>query len=134
LSIVLNDDPVSGRLHFGYTDHIRDDPRIANCQYPLDPYHPCTCDIHSAGQLLSGVWVRILEGLKDEHGEEEGLERARQLFVDWTLVTLGGEDACNGAYTATAMEVEQVVEEETRDPDWDIVCDAFAEHSIPCSE
>jgi hypothetical protein len=79
-SILLNDDAVIGRLHQNWnTVHHRDDPLIANCQYPIPNPQPttCVCDSHGSGQMLSGVWWRIAQGFKTQYGPEAGLERTR---------------------------------------------------------
>jgi hypothetical protein len=136
LSIVLNDDPVIGREHVGFTTHVRDDPRVADCKYPIVPASPapCSCTAHAAGQVLSGVWTRVMDEFKARYGTEDGLELTRQLFVDWTLVTLGGEDNCNGAYYGTVVELEEVVAEAgIHDPDWQVVCNALLAHDLDCT-
>jgi hypothetical protein len=133
LSILLNDDGVIGRFHLNNnTVHVRNDPLLANCQYPIpNPApSPCVCnDEYAVGQMLSGVWVRILAGLKQQHGQTAGLERARQLFVDWTLITLGGQEACHSAWHGTACEVLGVTQGLI---DLDIVHQAFAAHGLGC--
>jgi hypothetical protein len=138
-SILLNDDPIIGRQHVSFETHVRDDPLLAGCTYPIpsDGSGPCPCTPsggHSAGQLLSGIWTWILNEYKSHYGDDVGLERARQFFVDWTLLTLGGEDYCNGGYPGTEAELASVlVETGYFNEEWDMVCDAVTLHDIPCT-
>jgi hypothetical protein len=132
---MLNDYNIQGPHLFFDGSNAHDDPTEShiNCQYPTpdEPEGACFCGSpHGAGQLLSGVWVRIREGYKIEYGQEEGLELAREAFGAWTLITAGQESAtCNTAHPGTAIEVLDVVRP---GPAWDIVCDAFQKHNIEC--
>lgn len=113
-----------------------DDPTSSgiNCQYPL-PNGVCDCgteDGHSEGQLLSGPWVRIRTGLKaSSYGETVGLERARQLFGRWTLVTMGGDGTCHSAHPGTLVEAMSVANGSV---ELSIVCSSFASHNIHCGD
>jgi len=129
---MLNDDSVQGRQHYTSGSNFREDPTSSgiNCQYPLssNSSSPCDCDMpHKAGQLLSGPWVRIRTQLKSYYGSSAGLEYARVLFGNWTLVTLGGDDGCLSAHPGTLAEVLSVTESAVEQQ---IICCAFAAHSM----
>lgn len=128
---MVNDDSVQGRSHHTDGTPIRDDPTLPtiNCQYPLPSFSEhCSCGTsHLAGQLLSGPWVRIRETMKSSYGSSLGLARARRLFGNWSLVTLGGDDGCGSAHPGTLVEVNTVAKGSA---EVSIVCSAFIAHHI----
>jgi hypothetical protein len=137
-SNMIYNDSVQGRSHWRDGTNVREDPRSTqiNCQYPIasNTTTECYCSAsgHAAGQLLSGIWLRIRDEYVRAFGAEDGLEYTRQLFGEWSLLTLGGEpETCNPAYAETAVEVL-----ESRHADtivtYNAVCDAFAAHGISC--
>jgi hypothetical protein len=133
-AMLLNDDPVLGREQWMNGTDFRADPTSVgiNCQFPLPTTSsgPCSCvefEEHEAGQLLSGPWVRIRNGLKGYYGNSTGLEYARVLFGNWSLVTLGGDDGCGSAHPGTLTEVLSVTESAVEQ---NIICCSFGEHSI----
>jgi hypothetical protein len=134
-AIFTNDDVVQGRWLWDTSSgpmHVRDDPTSSNinCQYPISTSSPalcqCTAGPHNGGQLLSGPWVRILRGFRDEYGEDVGLDKARELFGAWSNVMLGINDNCNGANEDVLIEILGVAGSDGMT----IVCPAFYAHSI----
>jgi hypothetical protein len=88
-----------------------EDPTLPaiSCQYPIPNLSgPCSCDFYEAGQVLSGIWLRIVDEFRDGYGTSDGMERARKLHVLWTLATSGGPSNpsdCNSAHPGTLTEV-----------------------------
>jgi hypothetical protein len=128
---MLNDDSVQGRGQRVDGTTIREDPTSTaiNCQYPISSHTTtyCTCDAHNAGQLLSGPWVRIRNGLKSYYGSSAGLEYARVLFGHWTLVTMGGDEDCSPAHPGVLAEVMSVTESAV---ELNLIQSSFAAHGI----
>jgi hypothetical protein len=125
---LLNDDSVQGRQQFVNGANVRDDPTSSgiNCQYPIpnNTTATCTCaEIHSAGQLLSGPWVRIRNA--------SGLEHARTLFGQWSLVTVGGDADCGSAHPGTVAELLSITDSLV---DLNLICTSFAAHGITIPE
>lgn len=128
LGILINDDPVVGRDFQGAGRPVRD-IAAANKQYP------CIGEIHDCGQLLAGVWWDLRLNLGASMGDQAGLDQARQLFTDWTGITIGGRRG-NSAQPVTAVEVLTVDDDDANlfngTPHKDEICDAFAAHGIQC--
>lgn len=129
VAILMQDDPIVGHDFFGPGTAVRD-MVSANEQFP------CSSEIHVCGQVLAGTWWDIKLNLQASLGSAEGLELARQLFTDWSLITLGGRFR-NSAHPGTSFEVLT-----TDDDDGDLsngtphlaeICAAFAAHNLPCS-
>ncbi len=128
---MLNDDAVFGREHNQDDSPIREDPTSSsiNCQYPIACHTTTLCECehsHSAGQLLSGPWVRIREGLKLEYGYTDGLEAARVLFTKWSIMTIGGS-YCDSAHAGTFAEVLSLAKDEGQEI---VITNAFHAHNI----
>ncbi len=128
ISILMHDDPIIGQDFFGTGTFVRDTVG-ANEQFP------CSDEIHVCGQVLAGVWWDIKLNLQASLGEAAGLELARQLFTDWSLITLGGRFR-NSAHPVTSVEVLT-----SDDNDSDLsngtphlaeICSAFASHNLSC--
>jgi hypothetical protein len=139
LVILLTDAPVVGRAYLTYggiDSNVREDPTIANCQYPISSTDPCGGDIHPAGQLLSDIWWRIRNNLVSSLGGDVGVGVARGLFVSWMNITEGGENTLNAAFAGTAIEVLTVDDDDDTlsngTPHDSEICAAFASHSISC--
>jgi hypothetical protein len=129
LAMLVHDDPLIGRDFAGPGTFVRD-PSAAAKQYP------CCCQVHDCGQVLGGVWWEINETLQSNLGGPEGLAVARQLFTDWSQLTIGIRRGYNSATPLTAIEVltadddDAVMENGT--PHREEICDAFAMHGIAC--
>lgn len=130
VAMLILDDAHIGRDFFGPGLPVRDIV-AANQQYP------CNNENHVCGQVLGGVWWDIKENLQVAMGDDEGLDRARQLFTDWSLITLGGRFK-NSAHPGTAIEVLTVDDDDADlsngTPNQDEICAAFASHNIACSD
>ncbi|MFQ5654594.1 MAG: hypothetical protein ACE5GW_07675, partial [Planctomycetota bacterium] len=128
LSILQYDDPLIGRDFYGAGTSVRDIAG-ANLQYP------CSGEIHTCGQLLAGCWWDLKEALVAVLGIPAGIEEARQLFVDWSGITLGGQGT-NSAHPLTAIEALTVDDDdgvlENGTPHYQEICSAFAAHGIAC--
>lgn len=122
------DDPVVGREFRGPGTRIRN-TATADRQYP------CSGGSHFCGQLLAGVWWDIKSNIEDAVGESAGLDYTRQLFTDWSRITIGGVGG-NSATPQTAVEVLTVDDDDANicngTPFFDEICDAFAQHNIQC--
>jgi hypothetical protein len=129
------DDYVTGRGFRGTQNSFVRDPIAANIQYPCSSGQCSGTEIHCCGQILSGVWWRIRSNLGTALGEPAGLETARQLEVNWALITLGGSGA-NSAYPTTAIEVLTADDNDGNinngTPHYTQICPGFAAHSIQC--
>ncbi len=128
LAMFIDNDPLIGREFEGPGTVVRD-PVLANIQYP------CSGGVHLCGQILGAVWWKIREQFAFSSGDAAGLEEARQLFVDWSLITLGGAGG-SSAHPQTALEVLAVDDDDSTlqngTPRFPQICAAFAEHSIDC--
>ncbi|MBL9030756.1 MAG: hypothetical protein JNM80_03500 [Phycisphaerae bacterium] len=146
-AVIVNDDYVQGRAHqtfSGIDFHIRPDPRTPNCQYPVGSSTPLECKClayggsnHNVGQIVSGVWVRIIEGMKSTYGASTGLENARTLFIAWMLQTAGATDTCNPIDCTTLTEVLVADDDDSNlgngTPNDALILSAFDSHGVsPC--
>ena len=129
VAILLYDDPVVGRDFAGPGAHVRDIVG-ANQQYP------CFSQIHTCGQVVAGVWWDIKLGMQALLGDETGLEATRQLFTDWSMITMGVGRGRNSATPLTAVEVLTVDDDDgdiyNGTPHHDEICAGFAAHNIGC--
>ena len=130
LAILLYDDPVIGRDFRGPGNHVRN-TETANVRYP------CSGPIHACGQLLAGVWWDIKRAMQKSLGSAKGLETTRQLFTDWSQITIGGIGS-NSAHPLTAVEIFTVDDDDGNlangTPHYDELCDAFSAHTIGCPQ
>ncbi len=128
VAILQYDDPIIGRDFFGPGTFVRD---IVGA----DQQFPCSSENHVCGMVLAGIWWDIKLGLQASLGSQTGLEAARQLFTDWSLITLGGRFRAS-AHPRTAIEVLTADDNDgdlsNGTPHVDAICDAFAAHNIPC--
>lgn len=129
MSIMIYDDPIIGHDFLGPGTQVRD-PIAANVQFPC----PQT-GVHFCGQILGATFWRIRENFGSTYGSAEGLNQIQQIFVDWSLLTVGGSGD-NSAHPQTAIEMLTVDDDDgTIDngtPNFLEICDAFAAHSIDC--
>ena len=130
VSIMLYDTGVIGRDFCGPGCNIRN-PGTASRQFP------CSGEIHFCGEVLAGTWFDIKQAFKATYGNTTGLEMSRQLQVDWSALTLGGQGT-NSAHPQTAIEVLTLDDDDgdidNGTPNYDDICPAFANHGIACPE
>ena len=128
VAMMMYDDPIIGRDFQGPGTNVRD-PLAANIQFP------CTGEVHVCGQILGAVWWRIRAALGNNLGSQAGLDLTSQMFVDWSLITIGGGGP-SGAQSTTAIEVLTIDDDDglldNGSPNFGEICNAFAAHSIDC--
>ncbi len=128
VSVLLYDDAITGRDFAGPGAHIRN-LSSPNIQYP------CSSEIHHCGRVLGGFWWDLRVEMGETYGDQEGLERTRQLFTDWAVMTAGGLDN-DAAHPLTAIEVLTVDDNDGElangTPNFSEICSAFAAHNVPC--
>ena len=99
--------------------------------------YPCSGEVHFCGQLLAGVWWHMRENFGVTYGSAPGLEQTRQLMVDWSLITTGGQGD-NSAHPGTAIEVLTLDDDDGNlgngTPNYDDICAAFELHNVPCPD
>jgi hypothetical protein len=129
VAILMHDDPIIGHDFFGPGTFVRHIEQ-ANEQYP------CSGEIHVCGQVLAGVWWDLKTNLQAQYGQATGLELARRLFTEWSMITLGGR-LRNSAHPGTAAEVLAVDDDDADlsngTPNQAAICSAFHAHNLPCS-
>lgn len=128
VAILSYNDPIIGRDFFGPGTSVRD-------IVAADQQYPCSNENHVCGKVLAGIWWDLKLGMQSTLGAEDGLQAARQLFTDWSLITLGGKFR-NGAHPGTAIEVLTADDNDgdlgNGTPHEQDICSAFAAHNIPC--
>jgi len=130
LAILLYDDGVVGRGFSTTGSPVRNIDQ-ANQQYP------CGLAIHTCGQIVGGVWRDTRLNFQGIYGSAS-LELARQLHVDWSLITIGGAGSnfLNSAHPGTAIEVITVDDTDgditNGSPNYTPICAAFSKHNITC--
>ncbi|MCA8959694.1 MAG: hypothetical protein KDC38_04245, partial [Planctomycetes bacterium] len=97
LSALRFDTPIIGADLYGPGEPIRD-------IVAADVSFPCFGEIHGCGLVLAGVWWDLRQELGTRLGSALGLDVARQLFVDWSLLTVGPL-ADFSAHPGTGIEV-----------------------------
>lgn len=131
VSMLMYNDPIVGRYFRTNGGYVRY-PDIANVPYPCTG----TQAVHNCGQTLGGVWWEIKKAFDTKYGTTVGLTNARQLFVNWYLITAGGGGSLVSAYPTTAIEVLTVNDTDGNlsngTPDYDQICSSFAQHQITC--
>ena len=97
--------------------------------------YPCSGEVHYCGQLLAGVWWHMRENFGATYGSAPGLEQIQQLFVDWSLITTGGQGG-NSAHPGTAIEVLTLDDDDGNldngTPNFEDICTAFELHGVDC--
>ncbi len=98
---------------------------------------PCGSAIHTCGQVLGGSWRWIRLNLTDTLGSGPAFAEAQDLFVGWSMITLGG-DGGDSATPRTAIEVLTIDDNDgilgNGTPNYDEICMAFDRHGIDCPE
>ena len=129
LAMLMWNDPMIGRDFLGPGNPVRD-------LVAADKQYPCQGEVHECGQVLGGSWWEVKQALAASLGEEPGLNLARQLFTDWTEITIGVPFGPNSATPQTAIEVLTADDDDADlnngTPHQAEICAGFAEHSIPC--
>lgn len=131
VGILMTDDPIIGREFLGPGTWVRNIEQ-ANTQYPC----PDTA-VHFCGQVLAGCWWDTRQALGATLGAAEGLAVAQQLFVDWSVLTIGMTGGSNESATpATAIEVLVADDDDGNtdngSPHYSEICAGFSAHSIDC--
>lgn len=126
-AILLYDSGIIGQDFCGTGCHIRNID-AANKQYP------CGGAIHDCGQVLGGVWRDLRLKLGEVYGSEGGLEIARQLHVDWAMITIGEQNGSNAAWPQTGIEAMTVDDNDGNllngTPNYPSLNYAFGKHGI----
>ncbi|MEM7165642.1 MAG: hypothetical protein AAF581_09260 [Planctomycetota bacterium] len=128
LSILRFEDPRIGADFQGPGTFVR---RIGDTQFQ----YPCTGSIHTCGEVLAGVFWDLKNDLQQLYGAVEGLEKARQIFVDFSAVTLGGLGQ-DSAHPQTVFEL-LIADDDDGDlgngtPHFESICWAVAQHGLTC--
>ncbi len=127
-AILVHDDPVIARDFAGEGVPIRD-------IVAADRQYPCEGGAHACGQALASVWWDIKLALQESLGDEAGRSITRQLFTDWSRITVGAGEV-NAVDPMTAVEVLVVDDDDgdldTLTPHVHEICSAFEAHNIRC--
>jgi hypothetical protein len=127
MSILQYDDFVVGRYFSTGGGPVRT-PDTSMVQYPCT-----TCAVHTGGQVLGGVVCKVRRNLGNKYGTSPGLERARQLAISWSLITLGGSSG-DSALPRTMSEFLTINDDDGNvnngTPDLCEISSAFAQHGI----
>jgi len=125
---LLWDDFILGRDFSGPGTNVRN-PIASNIQYP------CSSAIHTCGMVIGGAWWRTRENMGAFYGSANGLDRTRDLFVKWALMTVGGSGT-NAAVPANVVEVLVADDDDGNTsngtPNYSRICPAWAAHSLQC--
>ena len=81
LSVVILGEGIIGRDFSGPGTSVRN---IQNSGVTI----PCSGGIHFCGQALAGFWFDLRESMISQYGQSEGTAMMRELFVDWSSLTL----------------------------------------------
>jgi hypothetical protein len=109
--------------------------------YPVCPklFTPCD-DKYCVGELLSAVWLDILDQMRLAYGVEEGWDRTRSLHLGWIYIAQPpGTALCSGkprTQAASASTLVEVLSVDSPDgvlanaPHLDQICAAFDNRGI----
>ncbi|MBS0197874.1 MAG: hypothetical protein JSR77_14055 [Planctomycetes bacterium] len=128
VSILEYDDPIVGRYFRTSGAPVRT-PDTTNRQYP------CTAgEVHACGEIIAGAITKLRRNFGNTFGSAEGLTRSRQLFVDWTMVTLGGEAGMQSAVPRTVAEFLTINDDDGNlsngTPQACEIANAFNQHNV----
>ncbi len=130
VSMLQYDDAVEGRFFFTSGGAVRT-PDTDNIQYP------CSGEVHFCGEVLGGMTWEIRKNLGTRYGNAPGLDIARQLHAEWSLLTSGGLGS-NSAHPQTTRDYLTVDDTDANwyngTPNLPQLTAAFAAHSIPYPE
>lgn len=99
----------------------------ANRKYPCDGP-----SIYDCGAVLAGLWWDLRNEFVAAYGSVIGLERVRQLFVEWAIMTNGGV-GMNAAHRLTLREILVVNaggDDPDTAPDRALICAAALKHGL----
>jgi len=155
VSILTHDDPIIGRDAY-VLDYSLRDYRCHQIPYPC-PYlgggndgicndeHPAYAAnaSYACGMTLGGSWWHIKCQIEGRLGKPAGLEVARQLFTDWSQVTIGPRNVLGKERTsATPLTVIEVLLANDLangsatladgTPDDCAICRGYAAFGLPC--
>ncbi|MFG0285349.1 MAG: GC-type dockerin domain-anchored protein [Phycisphaerales bacterium JB039] len=129
IAIMLFDTGIVGEQFFGPGSGAIRNPEAARQQVD------CTAGIHTCGQQLGGTWRWIRNNIGTTRGSAEGIAIARDLFVGWSMITLGGAGS-DAISDRTAIEVLTIDDDdgtlENGTPNYPDICAAFDRHGVAC--
>ncbi|MFG0285350.1 MAG: GC-type dockerin domain-anchored protein [Phycisphaerales bacterium JB039] len=130
VSVVLWDTGIIAADFYGPGSPIRDLTRR-----PPSATFVCTDpDIYVCGWVLGSSWWEIRENLGAKHGDLIGLDITRELFVGWSLITLGGSGQ-DAAHPRTVVEALTIDDDDpyigNGTPNFDEITAAFEVFFIP---
>ncbi len=129
VSVVLWDNGVLGRDFLGPGTVVRDLTEIDPPPFSF----PCLDGSHNCGMVLGGSWWHTRQNLGDTHGSTQGLDLARELFVGWSMITLGGS-GFDSAHPRTVVEILTIDDDDDHigngTPNFDEITEAFKLYNI----
>lgn len=129
VSVVLWDTGIIAADFFGPGMPIRDLTEIDPPPFTFQ----CFGFPHDCGMVLGGAWWHTRENLGGTHGSTQGLDLVRELFVGWSMITLGGS-GFDSAHPRTLVEVLTIDDDDAHlgngTPNRDDIADAFKIYSI----
>lgn len=130
LAVTYLEEGVIGRDFSGSGQHVRN-VESAGVTYP------CSGGIHFCGQALAGFWFDLGTQIRGQYGSDVGSEMLRNLFVDWSSITLGGQGS-QAIHDAMIIEVLTVDDDDgdlsNGTPNWDFICNAATVRSLTCPQ
>lgn len=130
LAVVYFDDGIIGRDFAGPGQHVRNIETAGVT-------HPCSGAIHFCGQALAGFWFDVGSQMRAVYGNAAGAEMVRELFVDWSSITLGGQGS-QAIHDDTILEVLTADDNDGNlgngTPNWDMICNAATVRLLSCPD
>jgi|SaaInlV_165m_DNA_2_1040747.scaffolds.fasta_scaffold07481_2 hypothetical protein len=130
LAVVYLGEGIVGRDFSGPGTFVRDIV-AANVQIP------CSSGIHYCGQALAGFWFDLRQTMVTQLGEAAGSEFIRDLFVDWSSLTIGAS-ASQPFHYDMLIEVLTVNDDDfdvgNGTPQFDEICAAASDHGVVSPE
>ncbi|MGE4619959.1 MAG: hypothetical protein AAEJ04_09160 [Planctomycetota bacterium] len=130
LAIVYLGEGIIGQDFSGPGQHVRD---VENA----DVVVPCSGGIHFCGQALGGFWFDVGFLIRDKYGPVAGSTLLRNLFVDWSSVTVGGLGS-QPIHDNMILEVLMADDDDgdlgNGTPNWDEICSAAGVRGLSCPD
>lgn len=130
LSVILLGEGIIGRDFSGPGTSVRN---IQNSGVTI----PCSGGIHFCGQALAGFWFDLRETMISQLGPSEGAAMMRELFVDWSSLTLGA----SGSQPFHFNMLTEILTVDDTDgtlangsPNFGAICAAALAHGVVCPE